>query len=100
MVLLGVTNLVLCIMAFSRSMVLITMRLLLTTVRTLLIEASVCHSSVSRLDVKNAFLNGVLLLTTCFLVFITLTMALSKPLAPGLSVLPLWWLLLIFIECS
>ena len=57
----------------------------MTTVRTLLIVAFVRHRSMSRLDVKNAFLNGelreevyihppvgILHLTTCFVIFITL----------------------------
>ena len=52
-------------MAFSGSMALIMMRCFapaghMTTVRALLVVASIRHRSTSRLDVKNVFLNGEL----------------------------------------
>lgn len=60
---LSVTKLGWSLVAFSRSMAVIMMRLLLlwlTTVQTLLVMASFRHCSVSQLHDKNAFLNGEL----------------------------------------
>ena len=75
----------------------------MTTVRTLLAVAFVRHWSVLSLMLRMPFLmvscarrftcrphQGILFLMAWYAVFAALSMALCKPLAPGLSVLLLW----------
>jgi hypothetical protein len=81
----------------------------MTTIRTLLVMASVRGWSISQVDVKNVFFNGELredvymrpspgysALRAWFVIFVAPFMALSRLLGLGFSVLPLWPQLLVF----
>jgi hypothetical protein len=81
----------------------------MTTIRTLLVVASVRGWYISQFDVKNIFLNGelremftcihhlgILSMRVWFVIFIALFMALSMLLGLGFSVLPLWSQPLVF----